>query len=194
MIEDYIIIDDFITKSYQDGIEHNSKRLKWSYIDRTYTGESGQAVFIDQNVIDSPQMVSLLYGEPNDNTINFSYINPLLHTVEDTIGSKISSMIRVKYNLLLQNPKFNKSNYNVPHLDMFGEHLTALYYVNDSDGDTILFNEKYNEGGKPDKLTIRARIAPKKGRMLIFKSDIWHASSNPILSKDRIVINTIFKP
>ena len=40
-----------------------------------------------------------------------------------------------------------------------------------------------------DKKTIVKRISPKKGRFLFFDGDIWHASTNPVKSMKRIVIN-----
>ena len=64
-----------------------------------------------------------------------------------------------------------------------------VYYVNDSDGDTVLFNEFYNT----KSVSINRRIAPKKGRAVIFDSNRFHASSNPINTPTRFVINFTFK-
>tara|TARA_Y100000114_G_C11744302_1_gene320756 strand:- start:365 stop:943 length:579 start_codon:yes stop_codon:yes gene_type:complete len=106
------------------------------------------------------------------------------HVLIDTILDKLKTnnkIIRAKANYLPQSYSFNKKNFNTPHID-FEEinHKVILYYVNDSDGDTFFFNKKGN---------IIKKIKPKKNRCIIFDGDVFHASSNPIKSKDRIVIN-----
>ena len=62
--------------------------------------------------------------------------------------------------------------------------INIIYFVNDSDGDTFIFD------GDPLSLTIKQRITPKANSILIFDGDFYHASSNPIKSNRRIVINT----
>ena len=89
-------------------------------------------------------------------------------------------LTRCKANLQTKLLDFEKDNYNTPHVDRTEEHLVLLYYVNDSDGDTFLFDE-HNE--------IITRVSPKKGRMLFFNGNISHAGSHPKHSEKRIVIN-----
>ena len=87
---------------------------------------------------------------------------------------------RAKANLLF--PTCDRQlQHSLPHIDSNDEHQTIIYYVTDSDGDTLLFED--------DKKTIVKRISPKKGRFLFFDGDIWHASTNPVKSMKRIVIN-----
>lgn len=84
---------------------------------------------------------------------------------------------------------------HVPHVDMFFPHYTVLYYVNDSDGDTFLYNEKspiVDFGVIPDYPTmfnVSASFAPKMGRALIFNGLTYHSSSLPQLNSHRIAIN-----
>ena len=70
-----------------------------------------------------------------------------------------------------------------PHTDLDSPHWVCLYYVTDSEGDTILF--------KDDKKTEIQRISPKKGRLAFFDGSIPHCSSRP---KDttRIILNIDF--
>ena len=56
-----------------------------------------------------------------------------------------------------------------PHNDLKFPHLVCLYYINDSDGDTILF--------KDDKKTEIQRVSPKKGRLVFFDGSIPHCGS-----------------
>jgi len=67
---------------------------------------------------------------------------------------------------------------------------TAIYYANDSDGDTFIFNESYLEKIEDiSKLTIKKRVSPKKGRVVLFPANTLHAGSFPTEHEDRMVIN-----
>jgi hypothetical protein len=63
-----------------------------------------------------------------------------------------------------------------------------IFYQNDSDGDTIVFNEKFSEK-KGTILSIDKRIRPEKGKVIDFDGDIWHTSSNPCSINYRLVMN-----
>lgn len=91
-------------------------------------------------------------------------------------------ILRCKFNFL---PRGTDPTYHYPHIDNSEQGMmTAIYYVNDSDGDTYFF-ENY--------LEITNTITPKKGRMVLFDSNKLHSSSSPINSEYRIVMNTVFK-
>ena len=71
--------------------------------------------------------------------------------------------------IFLHLPSPNPSPDNI-HVDLNFPHLVCLYYVNDSDGDTILFDNNNNE---------IQRVTPKKGRIVLFDGSIKHCSSSP---------------
>ena len=92
---------------------------------------------------------------------------------------------KVKANLTTQALNATKDNFAEPHIDIRdSKHIGLIYYVNDSDGDTFLFD---------DKLNIKERVTPKKGRVLIFNGHILHSAGHPINNSKRIVINFDFK-
>ncbi len=67
-----------------------------------------------------------------------------------------------------------------------------MYYVDDSDGDTIILNKKYNgefqEDVYLDNNSIMKRVSPKKGRLVIFDGAHYRTAEQPKSSK-RCVIN-----
>ena len=73
-----------------------------------------------------------------------------------------------------------KSTPQAPHTDLSIPHFIFLYYVNDSDGDTIFYGE--------DGATEIQRVSPKKGRIAFFDGAIIHAGSSPSKTK-RAIIN-----
>jgi hypothetical protein len=71
-----------------------------------------------------------------------------------------------------------------PHIDMVGlDHWVLLYYINDSDGDTVLF--------KDDQKTEIKRVSPKKGRVVFFDGSIFHCGSRSAINT-RSTINFNF--
>jgi hypothetical protein len=71
---------------------------------------------------------------------------------------------------------------DAPHIDYQFPHLVLLYYVNNTDGDTIFLKDNQ----------IVEKIAPKRGRCVLFDGSIVHASTTPTLSP-RVIINTNIK-
>ncbi len=73
-----------------------------------------------------------------------------------------------------------------PHIDM-GEAIgnsnykTAIFYINDSDGDTLFFDN--------DKETIVHRQTPQRNSLVVFDGDIFHAPQLPLVSARRLVVN-----
>jgi len=72
-----------------------------------------------------------------------------------------------------------------------------IYYLNDSDGDTYIFNETNDQFSveydrdvvSKNSFTIKQTISPKKGRIVIFPGQYYHASSYPKKSIFRSVLN-----
>lgn len=95
-------------------------------------------------------------------------------------------MARIKANLTYPLRDAPIGSYRTPHLDYKDnskEIITAIYYVNDSDGDTLLFDNDMN---------ITHRFTPKKNSMLWFDHQTIHATENQIVSPTRCVINFNF--
>ena len=73
---------------------------------------------------------------------------------------------------------------DTPHIDTKDDHFVMLYYVCDSDGDTII----YNETVESENYTIQQRIAPKQGRVVLFDGAYYHTAEQP-LNNIRCVVN-----
>ena len=69
------------------------------------------------------------------------------------------------------------------HIDTPDDHYVCLYYINDSEGDTIIFDNNGEE---------LQRITPKKGRIVFFEGSMYHCSSRPA-TKTRAILNFNFQ-
>lgn len=78
----------------------------------------------------------------------------------------------------------NGNNSVAPHVDGRNPHWVCLYYINNSDGDTIFY--------KDDKTTEIKRVTPKKGRVAFFDGSIYHSAGIP-QKNHRAVLNFCFE-
>ena len=93
----------------------------------------------------------------------------------------------------LQFPINTDGTIDTAHIDIYDDNeanidfIVALYYVIDSDGDTIIYNERIKD--PEGKYTIKSSVTPKQGRMVIFDGGLYHAAKQPINSNTRCIVN-----
>lgn len=81
-----------------------------------------------------------------------------------------------------------------PHIDIMGvDHINIIYYVNDSSGNTVIFNESSDEKNIDDiktskDLSVYKEFEPTQGSVLIFDGANYHSSSAP-LENYRTILN-----
>ena len=194
-MNEIIVIDDCISNENQKLIKDIcvGPTFPWySFNSSNYNPNSSVETFSKQQLeiynnrsqyFDSPQFSHLVFDEGVANSNHLPVLIPLL----SSIPVQIEQLLKIKFNM--KYPK-NNNNFGVPHFDLnLNSFLTALYYVNDSDGDTVIFNQRNNEDF--ETLTIKQTISPKQGRIIIFDGTLYHSAGNPLL-QERIVININF--
>lgn len=128
----------------------------------------------------------------------------VLELFEKKISSVLDKPISINRLSLNIQPANNKFTNKVcpPHVDRTDPHHTALFYINDCDGSTVIYNEKCTgdefstpekilETLKNKKMTIKKEIKSEKNKLVIFDGLQYH-SSRPSTSEYRYVINVNF--
>ena len=124
---------------------------------------------------------------------NYNLIEPILVNTKAKLKYVKDEILEARSFLQLPLDKnFIGKGVDTPHLDRTEPHLVVLYYVNDSDGDTRFWSNTDNVPNLHKEPIFR--YTPKKGTGVLFPSETWHCSSNPISSDYRMVINYIFQP
>ena len=190
------VIDDVIPKEDQDFTEQFclSQNIDWYYVN-DISGVDCLNIK-DKNYVASAGFVRRIYSEyvPNSTTNIMSplwnnnlNVERMINVICHKFGVTYQRVVRAKLNLTMPVPGYTKDNYCGPHTDFDEPHLVLLYYVNDSDGDTIFF-ENTTDPFK-DQLRVMDRITPKKGRCVLFDGSIYHTQAHPINSPIRINLN-----
>ncbi len=187
------IIDDVIPIHLQNELERKilDVRFPWAYIpssDLAYDAKANYAQmkrkqFKSDHISDPPQFFHNILIDQKPGPA-FGYFTPIL----DAIGFEGMRILRMKMNFNFPYLGFDEHTHGIPHVDLPLEdrYTTAVYYLTDADGDTILFNEKNNHSGA---LTIKERVQPKKGRIVLFDGNTLHAACPPMTNRPRIVVN-----
>ena len=122
-----------------------------------------------------------LFDKGDIASIYLDLFTPLLVSISQHYSCDVK-LVRMKMNMTI-NVGGQVQLY--PHVDNPHEaknnnFKTAIYYINDSDGDTLFFDNKEN---------IIYRQTPKKNTLVLFNGDLLHAPQLPLVSPKRLVLN-----
>ena len=129
------------------------------------------------------QFIHLFYSDNNILSDKYNFVVPILWFFEKETNIKIKNIIRIKANLNTRYLMTNKDKLDAIHKDSPNENfLSIIYYINDSDGDTLIYDEKRN---------VAYTITPQANSLVYFKSNTEHAGIFPLINKKRIIINFV---
>ena len=200
-----IIIDDFIEKDYQEKIKvallgaenHTGLQFPWYYIEdvtAAYENHSQHRPGLSHQYVMLPdeltgeEDVQLDYHKVGTTMSEYHKLFiPMLQRVGFKFG--LSDVKVLQGRSFLQFPVNTDGTIDSPHIDIIGsiDYIVALYYVCDSDGDTVIYKER--EENPEGKYTVKERVTPKKGRLVIFDGALYHAAEQPINSNTRCIVN-----
>ena len=185
------VIDDFIDFKYQKDIrnvlmgeyQYKKEDFPWFYIeDVTASGD----IDSQHRRALAHEYVDYVEGKKVGKKLSIFHhlFLPMLKKVCRTMDIKNINVLQGRS--FLQFPlNLKDRSVDTPHIDIYDkEHLVALYYVCDSDGDTIIYNERKES----ESYTIKQRVTPKQGRMVIFDGWLMHTAEQP-LNNTRCVVN-----
>ena len=199
-----IVIDDFIDKKYQEKIKSNllggkdnlNPQFPWYYVEdvtSAYDPQSKHRPGLSHQYVNLPIELLKEDGEYEDGMVGkvMSEYHKLFIPLLKKVGFKLSLPdIRVlQGRSFLQFPVNTDGTIDEAHIDIYDEldFIVALYYVNDSDGDTVIYNEK--DECLEENYTIKQKVTPKQGRVVIFDGGLFHAAEQPINSNTRCIVN-----
>ena len=190
MKEDFLQVDDFIKVDYLNRIQDFllSAHHEWYYMGNiTNISDKNSAlgmhgfnchlIRMERPDVPTPcNAAQLLY--------------PLILQMKEYGGFK--TVLRARLDMTVYSARSIKGD---PHVDLSDTpNTTAIFYVLDSDGDTLIYNQFYSDSKDSRKrlLTKKYRVRPKANRLIMFNGSRIHTGHSPSKHNMRILLNCNF--
>jgi hypothetical protein len=172
-----MILKNFLPQSYADELENviSAETFPWFF--------NGQTNGKDNTFLTDYHFThdAILDYAPNSNYIGL--LKPVVWFFEKETGISVKRIFRIKVNLTTNAELTDSEKELGLHFDVSDENfISLLYYVSDSDGDTLV---------KKDNNDVF--ISPEKNKAVWFKSNTIHRTGRPEINKRRLVINFILE-
>ena len=194
MIDTIHIFEDIISKENQDILEEYflNKTVGWKHINNTVF----DGIYLPQDVL-IPK------------NINNEKIKSIISEIENNVIGKIDNTFQANYrykvNLLKStNYLHERNDMDSIHIDRDNPHISIVYYINDSDGDTKFYKinngnisewQNYVSNRNYKKFSEIKSVSPKKGKVVVFNGMIPHHSTYPKIGNRYVInFNTAIKP
>lgn len=184
-----IVLDDFLEISQFKKLQNIilSADFPWFYIPNVSLPPGSQIE--DPLAVETMGYLHTVYDFESENkSFLLEGMEPFISAYEKKF-QKINKLLRIRISKKHPRIGFTKDNYNLPHVDLPIPHTTLIYYLNDSDGDTRVFDQFHINDIEPKMFTTKARITPKENRLLKLDGLNYHTASNPFDYDRRIVLN-----
>ncbi|NBP00406.1 MAG: hypothetical protein EBU90_09835 [Proteobacteria bacterium] len=181
-----IILKEVISK-----VEHSEAR--WTYKVRNPTHSDYYEVYKaqknDPNIVEDLSYFQYkFYG--SNSTLQDERIAEIFKTyIQSQFKLNVREILRINCNITSPYHNFQDHQYMMPHIDANIPHRSLIFYLHDSDGDTVLFDRCYD--GISENITdlkVVKRVKPKKNLCLTFNGLRYHSAS-PSKSILRRIIN-----
>lgn len=188
------IIDNVTSPANVAYLESLMLDQPWTYLKSTAYNQ-----YNDKKTPYDPSWAYTMYNHDEIRSPLMTHAQSILIKALHMEGLTISKLIRIRGGMTTRTPY---PVVHAPHVDWDNFHMTALYYLNDADGETIFYKETRDETlsqssfewAKDKLFTIEQRIKPKADRMVIFDGRIFHSSTSPTLVDYRMTINYNWLP
>jgi hypothetical protein len=175
-------------------LEGRLETIPWFFVENTAYYYGNQNDIFDY----SWQHIPFIDGRSNSYLAEFT--ESIILSALDNSNISFTKLLKVRYGMITA---LETQRIHQPHVDLLEPHTVGLIYLNDSDGDTILYNEKYDVDSAlsssdyysqilNNTVTIKETFSPEKNKMLVFDGRMYHSSSTPSKHSSRIVLNFSF--
>jgi hypothetical protein len=172
------IYDDLFSQAFMDEVEATllgdyfgwfySPDVTWGRDNPNMTDKIGRAAFKHHYYMG---------GSVNS---DYAYIPQKIHAAATKVYPEFASK-RIDLARSFLHPQHPEQHRNAPHTDQEAPHYVCLYYVNDVDGNTIIFKGM-------DDTQVLMEVEPKKGRLVVFDGNSnLHCSTTPTTGARAIV-------
>jgi hypothetical protein len=174
------IIDNLIPKSYLKDLQSHflDNKCEWYFNNNLTDDESHNSlgsIGFGMRLHWNGYFLSNFVG-----TVTRGLVFSAQESVEEFIEQP-QQIVRVRADMTMYNPTNHRHEL---HTDFSEEHMTAIFYMNTSDGNTLLFDRDGKE--------LIHEVEPIENRLVIFDGLMQHTGHSPSKHKSRVLINMNF--
>ena len=172
------IIDNYLTQSYHKEIQDllTGSDFPWFYNRNINDNEN-----TNSKALNVYGFTHIFYKDSSFRDSRYAtFIKPMLLNLKDTVNCDY--VLRSRADMVTWS---YKEFIHDAHVDFYFPNVATVFYINDTDGDTIIYKQSH-------PLEIKERVNPKANRLVIFEGDVLHTGSSPTKHKNRILINSNF--
>ena len=186
------IIDNAVPKSLFNHVVQKVKKLPFYFIETT-------ALLADEPALNNSSFHHTVFAANSGGILSqdFFTLEAAIMVAFESCNEKINNLNRIRIGLIAPQVTYT---IHTPHIDCDMPHKTCLLYLNDSDGDTLIYKEKYTldqhlnsreyyNKNLNKNMNILYRSTPVANRMVMFDGFHYHSSSTPTNTPARFVIN-----
>ena len=196
------IIDNFLPNSYIDNIDAMCHSKEFFY---HYTSEINYSTskinpwdkqFVHSIIVDNKRISE-----------HCGFFMPIVYQIDAALDKKVIHIDRMKINMTTTVPSY-ESTFG-PHIDsddVRGNFYTAILYINESDGDTLIYDHKITNTSQirdresfithlkdTNQLNLMKSVGYVKNRLLVFHGRYLHEGQQPINHRTRVALNFVFR-
>jgi hypothetical protein len=173
-----LVIDDFVPLEFQEELKKKMFSINFPWY--AHTLDTDVEKVNQRTYAYAPGLAHVMLNKDGKQSNFLEETYPIMERVAQTLH-----LNEIKLGLaraFLQYPLTISSGLTTPHIDNPNvNHTVVVYYVKDSDGDTVLYNKSHNMGDTVVhdcalcEEDIVLRVKPKQGRVLIFEGSTFHS-------------------
>lgn len=191
-----IIIDNFLPDTFHKEIYATltSREFTW-HLQKSinYGGDPIIEKFKenDNDIVETSGFAHRFYFDKEKLSSYCDFVRPVLYFVDERTDLNVNGIERMRA-VYIPRDKNLENKYGPPHIDYGDDHMVLIYYLNNSDGGTYLFDRTYDKKIlDPSKFNIKHYIEPKENRAVIFNGLTYHSGKIPA-SQDKVLLNFNF--
>lgn len=205
--DEILLIENVIPESYQNAIidrVQGTNHFPWFLLHRIghpdHYGAGTTPNYTDPNITDDAGFFHMAY-DGGTYSSHFDFFRPILEFFSEKTNIQVGNLLRVRLRYTHRSASHSDLKYAAPHVDFYTRtpYNTLVYYVDDSDGDTIIFDKLFDPDSEDynpafsEKLPALIRFKPTKGYGLFFNGHRYHSGNFPVKFSSRIIINFDFE-
>lgn len=187
------VVDNFLPKFFYQPLLRQiySEGFSWFYVDEPSGGikpNKVKGVHFPENQFGFSH---LAYKSSEGGAVSNIYqsLVPMINLIEESFDITVNELLRVRLGMTTS---MGEGGNQYPHVDAQFPHYTLLYYLDESDGDTIFYDQHYTDGREMKDFSVAFANSPKANQAILFNGLQFHSSGIPEKYSRRTTININF--